>query len=134
MSADIVTSTSTSIPSTIHSHTTPQRIEPISLSNPVKEPADIEDLYADIAQLEFVKKMYEPDIAFYQKKISEYEEYLSLFGGRYWEDDTVHRDEAQKRHEIYIETKNSMPELIENYARIVADLSANYEKLAEISP
>jgi hypothetical protein len=88
-----------------------------------------EDLYALIAQLEFSKKMYEPDVAYYGEKIREYEAYLSLVSGRYWEDDSVNRYEAKRRHQNYLLYKGAYPEILEIYNSITCELTLAYAKL-----
>jgi hypothetical protein len=59
---------------------------------------------------------YESKIVYYQTEIRNYESHIAMFGGRYWEDDTVHRKEAQRRHERYIQLKKERDAFVDEYA------------------
>lgn len=107
--------------------------EPVIASAAIFTPPSLadtrEDLYALIAQLEFSKKMYESDMTYYGEKIREYEAYLSLVSGCYWEDDSINRYEAQRRHQNYIIYKESYPELLKTYNSITSELTLAYANL-----
>jgi hypothetical protein len=92
-----------------------------------------EDLNARIAQLEQQRDIYESDVKYYGEKIQEYESYLSSVGGWYWEDDTINRDEAKRRHETYKFHCSVFPELLETFVNIKRELRAMYEERSIIS-
>jgi hypothetical protein len=82
-----------------------------------------QNMWKRIAELEEKQQLYESEMAHYSQLIHDYKAYIALFNGNYWEDDTIHRDEAYRRHWYYCIWKERHEELSQKLTQIISDIS-----------
>ena len=89
-----------------------------------------QNMWKRIAELEEKQQLYESEMAHYSQLIQDYKAYIATFNGNYWEDDTIHRGEAYRRHWFYCAWKEQYEELSHKLTQIISDISIIKSELA----
>ena len=92
-----------------------------------------ENIQECIIELEEKRDLYESEMAYYSGLIQEYKAYIATFNGNYWEDDTIHRDEAYRRHYFYCLWRETYEDLRQQLTQIISDISIMKTDLQSLS-